>query len=65
MIMNSTQLEKLSFYAQEDAQQFANLLAVGTHACLDEVRFTVRAGTLAYQVVKERYFKRLGYWKAV
>ena len=61
--MTNTQLEKLSFYAKEEAMQFACLLEVGTHACLDEIRFTVRAGDIAYHVVKERYFKRFGYWK--
>ena len=64
-LMNSNQLDKLSFYAKEDAMQFAALLAVGAHACLDEIRFTVVTGELAYRVVKERYFKRLGYWKSV
>ena len=63
--MNNTQLRKLSFYAKEDAMQFASLLEVGTHACKDEMRFTVVACDLAYRVVKERYFKRFGYWKSV
>ena len=63
--MTNNQLTKLSFYAKEDALQFTSLLAVGTHACLDEVRFTVVAGDLAYRVVKERYFKRSNCWHLV
>ena len=63
--MTNKQLSKLSFYAKEYALQFAGLLAVGTHACLDEVRFTVVAGDLAYRVVKERYFKQSNCWSLV
>jgi hypothetical protein len=63
--MTSNQLRDLSFYTKEDAIQFASLMEVGTHACKEEERYTVIAGSLAYHVIKERYFKRLGYWKAV
>ena len=61
--MTNAQLRKLSFYAEEDAYQFAGLLEVGTHACLTEVRYRVIAGSLAYHVVKERFIKKYGYWR--
>lgn len=63
--MTSKQLEKLSFYAQEEAIQFASLLEVGLHVCKEEVRFRVYASKLAYHVIKERFIKCHGYWKAV
>ena len=63
MNMTNNQLKKLSFYAREDAMQFASLMEVGTQACKEEVRYTVIAGSLAYYVIKERFIKKFGYWK--
>jgi 1-aminocyclopropane-1-carboxylate deaminase/D-cysteine desulfhydrase-like pyridoxal-dependent ACC family enzyme len=63
MTISNNDLRKLSFYAQEDAMQFASLMEVGTHACKDEVRYTVIAGSLAYHVVRERFIKKFGYWR--
>lgn len=60
--MTNTQLEKLSFYNEEEAMQFASLLEVGLHVCPEETRYRARVGQLSYHVVKERYFKRFGYW---
>jgi hypothetical protein len=61
--MTNAQLRKLSFYAKEEALQFACLLEVGTHACKEEMRFSVMPGKIAYHVVRERFIKKYGYWQ--
>ena len=63
--MTNNQLEKLRFGSKEDAAQFATLLEVALWVDPDKTRYVVMAGQLHYHVIKERYFKRFGYWKSV
>lgn len=60
--MTNSQLEKLSFYSREDAQQFASLLEIGTHANLEKVRFVPYATQIVWRVRKERFIKKFNYW---
>ena len=60
--MTNSQLEKLSFYSLEDAQAFASLLEIATHANLERVRFVAYPTQFFYRVRKERFIKKFGYW---